>query len=269
MTNMITAALGHIGRDHQRDGDLEWRTIFAPWEARLMFMVATNPRVVDPPLRHDIQVATDAMAQLRQETQQICEDLSVVLGQVDSVGRILGDNYINFPIAAAPAGIFPGVPIARKMMDLSKALEPAAVQEIIGLSGNQGVDDIVRQWMRLLGVHLGLSDRVRGVQDQVIVARGKEDLRAIKMILFQAKRDENQPAGAAEAGQAAKDQQLARLRDQIRHTVRNNGVLITHLRDICREEGADGDAEFQTIMSIPYPVPPRQPPQSQRPPPHQ
>ncbi|POS74970.1 hypothetical protein DHEL01_v206632 [Diaporthe helianthi] len=232
-------------------------TIFAPWETRLMYMMATNPGALDANLRQQIQAATDVFAELRKETQQTCLNMAVIIGQVDGILGVLGDNYINFPVTTASRRLFPGVPIARSMMEYSKAVEAAAVQEIIALSGNKGIDDIVRQWMRLLSVHLGLSGRIRGIQDQVVVARGKEDLMAIKLILFQAKRDENQPAGAAEAGQVAKDQQLARLRGQIRHTVRNNQVLITYLRQICGEEGDDG--EFQTIMNIPYPAPSQQP----------
>lgn len=258
----VTETTDDIGSDHEVDDHLEWQTIFAPWEARLMYMLATNPepRTIDPPLRQDIQDATDAFADLRKETQQSCIDLSETLRHVDEVRRILGDEYIENPIAATQGPLFPGVPIARSMMECSKSFELAAVQQIIGLRGNRGIDDIVRQWMRLLRVHVGLTERVSGIQEHIMVARGKEDLRAIKIILFQAKRDQNQPAGAAEAGQAAKDQQLARLREQTRHIVRRNEVLITYLRNIFHEEGDDGDREFQTIMNIPY-----QPPRPQQP----
>jgi hypothetical protein len=253
MTGAISDTLDKIGRDHEEQGGLQWETIMAPWEARLVFMVETNPGNLDAAARQQIQAAIETLADLRKEAQQKCMDLAGTTGHLDSVVRILGDDYIDFPTAAASRGLFPGVPIARTMMTLSKSVEAAAVQQIICLT-NKAIDDVVRQWVMLLEAHVGLSDRMRRVKQEVSVTRDMANLNAIKTLLFQVKRDELEPA--AQSGQLSKQQKLDGIRAQIRITVRNNVHLITFLRDICR--GEQDDEEFETIMRIPYQEPPRQ-----------
>lgn len=253
MTEAISDALDKIGRDHEEQAGFQWETIMAPWEARLTFMIATNSGNLDGAARQQIQAATETLADIRKEAQQKCMDLAETTGHMDSIVRILGDGHIDFPIAAAPRGLFPNVPIARTMMTLSKSVEAAAVQQIICIT-NKGIDDIVRQWVLLLEAHVGLSDRMRSVKQEVAVKRAMANLNAMKTVLFQVKRDELQPA--AQSGQLAKDQRLASIRTHIRNTVQNNEELITFLRVICR--GEHDDEEFETIMRIPYQQPPPQ-----------
>lgn len=254
ITQAVRDALDQIGRDHEEQGVLQWQTIKAPWEARLIFMTTTNPGNLDRRALEQIQAATETLANLRKAAQQKCEDLVVTTSHIDRVVGILDEGYIDFPMASAPRGFFPGVPIARSMMQLSKSVEAAAVKEIIRLS-NRGIDDIVRQWVQLLEAYFGLSDRLRGVRQDIRLARITADLSAIKTVLFQVKRDEVQPP-PAQGGQPAKDQALARIRTQIRNTVQNNGDLITILRDLCR--GEQDDEEYETIMRIPYQAPAQQ-----------
>lgn len=254
ITQAVRDALGQIGRDHEGQGGLQWQTIEAPWEARLTFVTATNSGNLDGHALQQIQAATETLASLRKAARQKCVDLAVTTSHVDRVVGVLGDGYIDFPMASAPRGLFPGVPIARSMMTLSKSVEAAAVKEIIRLS-NRGIDDIVRQWVQLLEAYFGMSDRMGGVRQDIRLARKMADLSASKTVLFQVKRGEVQPP-PAQGGQPGKDQALARIRTQIRNTVQNNGDLITFLRDLCRGEQDDG--EFQTIMRIPYQGPPQQ-----------
>lgn len=251
MTNAATETLNTIGRDHEEDGQYRWDTIFAPWEARLIYMVETNSGVLDGATQQQIQAATVALADIRNETQQKCIEMARTLGHVDSILIILGEEYIDFPIATAPTPSFPGVPIARAMMTLSKSVERAAIQQIISLK-NKNIDDIVRQWVVLLEAHVGMSDRMRGVGYTVWMERTKADLLAIKTVLFQVKRDENLPA--TQGGQPTKDERLAGMRSQIRSLVRNDQGAIGFLRGICR--GEHDDEEFETIMRIPFEAPP-------------
>lgn len=254
ITQAVRDTLNQIGRDHDEQGVLQWQTIKAPWEARLTFMTTTNPGNLNGDALQQFQAATETLANLRKAAQQKCEDLVVTTSHIDRVVGILDDGYIDFPIARAPRGLFPGVPIARSMMQLSKSVEAAAVKEIIRLT-NKGIDDIVRQWVQLLEAYFGMSDRMRGVRQDIRLSRNMADLSAIKTVLFQVKRDEVQPP-PAQGGQPAKDQALAYIRTQIRNTVQNNGDLINFLRDLCR--GEQDDEEFQAIMRIPYQVPAQQ-----------
>lgn len=257
MTNAATETLNSIGRDHEEDGQYRWDTIFAPWEARLIYMGETNSGVLDGATQQEIQAATVALADIRKEAEQKCIEMARILGQVDSITMILGEEYIDFPIGTAPTPNFPGVPIARSMMTLSKSVERAAIQQIVSLK-NKDIDDIVRQWVVLLEAHVGLSDRMRGVGYTVWMEKTKANLMAIKTVLFQVKRDGNLPA--IQGGQPAKHQRLAEMRSQIRSMVQNHQGAIGFLRDICRAEG--DDEEFQTIMRIPFEEPPGPPQQN-------
>lgn len=254
ITQAVRDALGQIGRDHEEQGGLQWQTIKAPWEARLTFMTMTNPGNLDGGTLQLFQAATETLASLRNAARQKCDDLVVTTSQIDRVVEVLDDGYINFPFARAPRGLFPGVPIARSMMALSKSVEEAAVKEIIRLT-NRSVDDIVRQWVQLLEAYFGMSDRMRGVRQDIRLARTTAEISAIKTALFQVKRDEVPPP-PTQGGQSAKDQALAYIRTRIRNMVQNNGDLITFLRDLCRRE--QDDEEFQTIMGIPYQAPAQQ-----------
>lgn len=257
-----------IASSHEQDGRLEWKTIAAPWEARGYYMVETNPAFDD--LDDDEALATndsiDGLAAIRKFTQQACTDLLTTSRHMENVLPILGDQYIDFPIATAPTGLFSGVPVAMQMMELSKIVEKRAIYEILRLK-NKGLDEIVRQWIMILNTHAGLSERLAAVGETIQRARIKAEIRAVMIVLFQAKRQEVEPTGPTLDGRHPRDLWVDSLRGQVMLMLGDNEALRAFLRRVCIEE--QDEEEFDTIMRMVQQGPAPQGPASQGPAPPQ
>lgn len=258
-----------ITPSHEGDGGLVWKTITAPWEARFEYMLETNPvalDALDESQANTINEFIIGLRNIRKYTQQTCADLLSTSGHLENVLPILGDQYIDFPVATAPTGLFPGVPIAFQMMELSKVLEKRAIYDIMRLR-NQGLANIVRQWVEILNTHAGLSQRLATVGDTIQRAKTKAEIRAVTIVLFQAKRREVEPSGPTTDGRHPRDLLVDAMRGQIMLMLGDDEALRVWLRQICIQE--QDEEEFDTIMRMVYRGPGNQGQSSQGPAPQQ
>ncbi|KAL2284815.1 hypothetical protein FJTKL_08644 [Diaporthe vaccinii] len=227
-----------ITPSHEEDGRLVWKTITAPWEARFDYMLETNPVALDALEESEANTINDnifGLANIRKYTQQTCADLLSTSSHMENVLPILGDQYIDFPIASAPTGLFPGVPIAMQMMELSKIIEKRAIYDIMRLK-NEGLDKIVRQWVEILHTHAGSSARLAAVGETIHRARTKAEIKAVAIVLFQAKRREVQPAGPTYDGRHPRDLLVASTRGQLMLMIGDDEGLrlwLRHKRSNC------------------------------------
>lgn len=251
MRASIASMLEKVAPRHEQDGELVWKTISAPWEARFIFMVQTNPAALNSTTRQEVNEYIDALANIRKYTQQTCGDLLNTLSHMDNVLPILGVQYIDLPIAKLPKGLFPGVPIATKMMEQSEIMEKRAIYETVRLE-NPILKKIVGQWLRILETHLGMSNRIGNFRNEVILGmkqeRIKSEIGALMLILFEAKQREVDPNLSAVDGRHPRDLFLDALRGQVVLLLLDDEVIRAWLRDVCVEE--DDPEEFDTIMHM-------------------
>ncbi|KAG6362747.1 hypothetical protein INS49_007840 [Diaporthe citri] len=265
MRNSIAYVVETIASDHEQDGRLVWKTIAAPWEARFEYMLESNPAALNALEESDAETINDSidgLANLRKFTLQTCVDLLSTSSHLENVLPILDDQYIDFPIATAPTGLFPGVPIAMQMMELSKIVEKRAVHDIIRLK-NPGLDQIIQQWIKILHTHAGLSERVRRVGEAVHWERVKAEIKAVTIVLFQAKRREVEPTGPTLNGRHPRDLLVDAMRGQVMLMLGDHEPLRVWLREVCIEE--QDEEEFDTIMRMVYRGPASQGPPAQEP----
>lgn len=251
MRTSVLSMLDKVAPRHEREGDLVWKTIGAPWETRFIFMVETNHATLDSITRQEVNESIDALTNIRKYTQQTCGDLLSTLSHMENILPILGDQYIDFPIATLPKGLFPGVPIATKMMEQSEIMEKRAIYETVRLN-HPILKQIVGQWLRILATHLGLSDRIENFRDDVKLGMKREkiisEIQAVMIILFDFKRLEVEPNISAVDGRHPRDLLVDSLRGQVVLLLLDDEVIKAALRDMCVEE--DDPEEFDNIMHM-------------------
>lgn len=258
MRNCIASVVETISPRHEEDGRLVWKTITAPWETRVIFMVQTNPAALgSTSSKTETDESIYALGNIREYTEQTCADLLTTSSHMENILPILGEQYIDFPIASAPTGLFPGSPVAMQMMELSKIVEKRAIYEIIHLK-NEAIDQILRQWVAILHTHAGLAGRVRQVGETIHWAKTKTEIRAVLTILFQAKRRQVQPGGPTYDGRDRRDLMVDAMRGRVMLMMGDEESLRPWLREVCIEEQDEG--EFDAIMRMVYQGPASQGP---------
>lgn len=212
-----------------------------------MSKVQANPAALNNAVQLAVNNAIGGVNNIRKYTQDTCGELLNTSSHMENILPILGDDYIDFPMASAPTGLFPGVPIASQMMELSKIIEKGAVYEIARLN-NPDLDAIVRQWIRILETHVGLSSRVEDLREDVAREKLKTVIRAVTIVLFQAKRREVGPIAPTSDGLHPRDALVATARGQITLQLGDDPAMRVWLREVCIEE--QDEEEFNTIMRM-------------------
>lgn len=269
MRNSIAYVVETIASSHEQDGRRVWKTLTAPWEMRLDYMLETDTEALNALSDREAEAVNDAidgLRKIRQFTRQACDDLLTTSSHLENVLRILDEQYVDYPIATAPTGLFPGVPVAMQMMELSKVVEKRALYEMIRLK-NPGLDQIIQQWIKILHTHAGLSERVRRVGATVHWERVKAEIRAVTIVLFQAKRREVEPGGPTYDGRHPRDLLVDAMRGQVMLMLGDHEPLRPWLREVCIEE--QDEEEFHTIMRMVYQRPAPQEPAPQEPAPQE
>lgn len=244
MRSVITAAVGYVAPSHERDGGPEWKTLAAPWEARFLFMVQTSSVALGDAAQRRNNYQIDTLANIRKYTQQTCTDILITSSHLEAILPILGDQYIDFPVASAPTGLFPGVPVAIQMMELSKIFEKAAVRDINRLK-TPGLIRIIHQWLAILQSHTGLLDRAR---DVLATQRTRIEIEAALTVIFQTKQRELRIGEPTYDGNQRRDMSVAAMRGQIMLLLGDDETLRAWLRELCIEE--QDEEEFNTIMRM-------------------
>lgn len=247
MRNSITSVLVRVAARHDQGDQREWKTITASWEVTFIFMVEQNRAALSSAAQQAINRSIDSLTNIRNYTQEKCGELLNTSNHMQNILPILDEQYIDFPIASAPNGLFPGVPIAMQMMELSKIMEKRAVHEIVRLN-DPDLEKIIRQWMRILETHVGLSSRVDILREELNREKQKTVILTISTVLFQAKRREVGSAGPTHDGRHPRDLLVDTARGQIMLLLGEDQVLRAWLRQVCIEE--QDEEEFDNIMRI-------------------
>lgn len=249
MRASIVSMLEKVAPNHEQDGELVWKTISAPWEARFIFMVETNPAALNSITRQEVHESIDALTNIRKYTQQTCGDLLSTLSHMENILPILSVEYMDLPIAKLPRDLFPGVPIAVKMMEQSEIMEKRAIYEAVRLE-HPILRKIIGQWLRILETHLGMSDRIGNFRREVNLGmkreRIKSEIEALLIILFEAKRREVDPTLSAVDGRHPRDLFVDAVRGQVALLLLDDEIIKAWLREFCVEEG--DPEEFDAIM---------------------
>ncbi|KAK2611512.1 hypothetical protein N8I77_004846 [Diaporthe amygdali] len=244
MRDSISALLDRVAPSHIQNDQIVWETINAPWETRFLFEIQRNPGVLNGAVQLQTNQDIIAFARVRSQTAEMCYDLGVTLNHLENVVPILDAQYIRTGFVHAPIDYFPGVPLARKKMALSKSVERAAIWEIIRIN-NASLFNLIIQWMNVLQDHVGLAT-VFQARIPIMQARLRSDLSVLLSLLFEVKLGQYQPPPAA--SNVSREQRLAGMRTTIRNTVGDNDDLRTWLRGLC--QARNDEAEFNSIMGL-------------------
>ncbi|KAJ0107255.1 hypothetical protein J7T55_007625 [Diaporthe amygdali] len=244
MRDSISALLDRVAPSHIQNDQPVWETINAPWETRFLFEIQRNPGVLNGAVQLQTNQDIIAFARVRSQTAEMCYDLGVTLNHLENVVPILDAQYIRTGFVHAPIDYFPGVPLARKKMALSKSVERAAIWEIIRIN-NASLFNLIIQWMNVLQDHVGLAS-VFQARIPIMQARLRSDLSVFVSLLFEIKLGQYQPSPAAP--NVSREQRLAEMRTTIRNTVGDNNDLRTWLRGLC--QARNDEAEFNSIMGL-------------------
>lgn len=246
--NAVVAVVERVTPMDPGEGLLQSKTIADYWENSFTQLVQTSPMDLSDNAQRMLNNAISGLADTRKEAEQACADLELTISHVDNILPILGDQYVSFPIETAPSGLFPGVPIARKIMQTSKAVENAAVAQILHLKDSR-IDGIVQQWIKILEAHVGLGERMQGAADTIKLERNRVDLETIMPRLFELKQREDPPA-EQQGGRTPRDLTLTAIRAQVTLLAGDDERLRTWLRDFCRRN--NDEEEYNTLMGMAY-----------------
>lgn len=244
MRDSISALLDRVAPSHIQNDQIVWETINAPWETRFLFEIQRNPGVLNGAVQLQTNQDIIAFARVRSQTAEMCYDLGVTLNHLENVVPILDAQYIRTGFVHAPIDYFPGVPLARKKMALSKSVERAAIWEIIRIN-NASLFNLIIQWMNVLQDHVGLAT-VFQARIPIMQARLRSDLSVLLSLLFEVKLGQYQPPPGAP--NVSREQRLAGMRTTIRNTVGDNNDLRAWLRGLC--QARNDEAEFNSIMGL-------------------
>lgn len=241
MRDSISATVASLAADYIQDGEYVWKTLTSNWRERFLLPVHRNPTAVDIAERMRVHVAIAELSSTLFTTEQELVGLKTTLAHAHPLLTVLGASYIDCAIGNERTGFFPGVPLARKMVTRSKAVEAAAVWEIKQLRSPY-IDNLVRQWVDILQAHVGLATTVARVRGDVRTYKVRSEVNPLIALLFEVK-----PLVQQDPRRLP---QLAEIRQMLRNSVANNQDYQAYLRGMC--QGYGDEDEFHVIMDLFY-----------------